>query len=240
MSQLTYQHTGRCPICEKRSNFTAKEGWYRDHLFCHECEGGSKPRERALMFAIRTFFPDWQRLAIHESSPMERGASVVMKRLCVGYLGTQFFPGVAPGSIHKGIRCENLEQLTFDDGTFDLTISQDVMEHVNRPDRCFREVARTLKPAGAYIFTAPTYKSQVKSERRAIMHGDYIEHLHEPEYHGNPIDPQGSLVTFRYGYDLPEKIFAWSGLNTTVMRFHDHNIGVIGEFTEVYVCRKTT
>ncbi len=169
---------------------------------------------------------------------MERGASVRIRQACDHYVPTQFFPDVPAGEVHKGVRCENLERLTFPDASFDLTISQDVMEHVNRPDLAFREVARTLKPRGAYVFTAPTYKGLTKSFRRAFIHPDSIEHLHEPEYHGNPIDPKGSLVTFHYGYDLPEKIYEWSQLNTTVLRFHDHEVGVIGEFTEVYLCRK--
>lgn len=75
----------------------------------------------------------------------------------------------------------------------------------------------------------------LNSFRRAILHPDGIEHLHPPEYHGNPVDPEGVLVTFHYGYDLPELIHRWAGLNTMVCRFHDHHIGVIGEFTEVYV-----
>ena len=127
-------------------------------------------------------------------------------------------------------------RLSFPDAAFDLTITLDVMEHVNQPDAVLREVRRTLKPGGAYLFTVPTYKGRVASERRAHYRPDGgVDHMAEPEYHGNPVSDAGSLVTFHYGYDFAELITAWSGLDVEVVRFHDHRHGVIGEFTEVYV-----
>jgi len=233
-----YEHFGRCPICEKSVRFRATDPWYREHLFCDGCRDSSTPRERALMHTIRVFFPEWRSLSIHESSPIERGASAMLRQHCRSYTATQLYPGMVTGTTRDGIRCEDLEKLTFSDECFDLTVSQDVMEHVNRPDLAHREIARTLRPGGAHVFTAPTYKGLVTSFRRAFVGPDGVEHLHEPEYHGNPVDPRGALVTFHYGYDLPERIHEWSGLHTTVLRFHDHHIGAIGDFTEVYVSRK--
>ena len=137
----------------------------------------------------------------------------------------------------RGVRNENLEQQTFADGIFDLVITLDVMEHVGEPDKVMREVARTLTPGGAYVFTAPTYSGRIESERRARYLPDgTVEHLAEPEYHGNPISDEGALVTFHYGYDLPELIHQWSGLNVEVVRFHDHHRGLVGTMTEVYTC----
>jgi len=102
-----------------------------------------------------------------------------------------------------------------------------------------KEVWRTLKPGGAYLFAVPTYKQNLVTERAARFLPDGgIEHYREPEYHGNPINPQGSLVTFRYGYDFPELIRSWTPLDTRVYRFHDHRHGLIGEFTEIYLCTK--
>lgn len=60
----------------------------------------------------------------------------------------------------------------------------------------------------------------------------------EPQNHGNPIDPSGSAVTFHYGYDFPELISNWTGFDIKTVRFWDHRHGVLGEMTEVYICRK--
>jgi SAM-dependent methyltransferase len=231
---IVYEHDGFCPVCGTAQRFRATEHWYRDFLLCAGC--GSIPRERALALVLERRFPDWRGLAIHESSPAARGVSAKLARECPGYVASQYFPDAAPGATVRGFRNENLEALSFDDAAFDLTVTLDVMEHVNQPDVVLREVRRTLKPGGAYLFTVPTYKERVKSERRAHYRPDgSVEHLAEAEYHGNPVSDAGSLVTFHYGYDFAELIGAWSGLAAEVVRFHDPFHGVIGEFTEVYL-----
>jgi hypothetical protein len=43
---------------------------------------------------------------------------------------SEFLDGWEPGSIYNGIRCENIEELTFGDDMFQLVTSTGVMEHV--------------------------------------------------------------------------------------------------------------
>ena len=235
--RLVYDRPGFCPICAAEVRFVATDHWYRDALRCSSCR--SIPRERALALVLEREFPGWRELRVHESSPAERGISAKLRRDCPGYVATQFFPGAAPGETVEGFRNENLEAQTFADAAFDLVVTLDVMEHVNRPDAVLREIGRTLDPNGAYLFTVPTYKGKLETERRAHYRADgTVEHMAEPEYHGNPVSDQGSLVTFHYGYDFAELIHAWSGLDVAVMRFHDHRHGVIGDFTEVYLARR--
>lgn len=214
----------------------SKYDWYRDHLICTKCH--SIPRERSLALILMRKFPNWRNLSIHESSPVARGISLKMKSECAAYVPTQYYPGKRLGDKIGGFRNENLEKQTFSNHAFDIVITLDVMEHVNQPERCFKEIARTLKPGGAYIFTVPTYKDRITSERRALYDGVNITHFAEPEYHGNPVSDAGSLVTFHYGYDLPDIIYRSSDLDVEVIRFHDHHHGIIGEFTEVYVASK--
>jgi SAM-dependent methyltransferase len=236
-SDVFYRHSGFCPICEGAREFTSKNQGYRESLHCSGC--GSVPRERALALVLTRQFPQWRTRAIHESSPANRGISPKMKRECVNYVASQYFPGKPLGETFGGFRNENLEMLTFGDETFDLVVTLDVMEHVNKPDAVFREISRTLKPGGAYLFTVPTYKGRIVSERRALYKSDgSVEHMAEPEYHGNPVSDAGSLVTFHYGHDLAALIHQWSGMSTEVSRFHDHRHGIIGEFTEVYTSWK--
>lgn len=64
---------GVCEICEKPVKFESKYDWLRDHFLCPIC--GSIPRERALMHVLKTFFPNYLALKIHESSPVMRGLS---------------------------------------------------------------------------------------------------------------------------------------------------------------------
>jgi SAM-dependent methyltransferase len=191
-----------------------------------------------LAAVVRDIYPSLASLSVHESSPCGRGTSVFLEKNCGNYIATQFFPGEPSGAIVQGWRNENLERQTFQDQAFDLVVTQDVMEHVFDPAAVVREVRRTLKPGGSYVFTAPTYKALLQTERRAELSPDgSVLHLAEPEYHGSPVGSGRSLVTYHYGYDLAELINHWSGMDVEVRRFHDHNRGIIGEFTEVYVCR---
>jgi SAM-dependent methyltransferase len=230
---------GECPVCRRETTFEARHEWFRDHLICTGCDGGSIPRERALMLALAELAPNWRSLRLHESSPGEQAASRVLRRDCKNYLATQYFPDVAPGSSKSGVRSENLEKQTFPDEFFDVVITQDVMEHVFHPDRVYQEIYRTLRPGGFYIHTAPIYKGLVSSERRASLapDGSVIHHL-DPEYHENPIDRSGSLVTFHYGYDLPDLIAEWTPFDVEVRRYHQRSAGIVAEFSEVVICRK--
>lgn len=234
-----YWHRGECPICEKQTEFMSYDLANRDNLVCTSCPNASVPRERALMLVLREVAPNWRQLRIHESSPAERGVSSLLKREAIFYMPTHFIPGVTPGEKHGEFRSENLEAQTFADGAFDLVISLDVMEHVNRPELAFREVYRTLVDGGCYIFTAPTFSTLEASYRGAEYLPDgSVQFLGSPDYHVNPINEKGSPVTFYYGYDLPKLICEWSGFDVRVYRFWDQKHGIIGAMTEVYLCRK--
>lgn len=235
---MAWEWGGFCPVCGKESTFKAKHSWFRGHLACVTCH--SVPRERALMMALQSERPNWRALSIHESSPMDRGASVLLRRDCPKYVSSQYFPGIAPGTVHKGSRCENLEQQTFASETFDIVVTQDVMEHVFRPDRAHQEIWRTLKMGGVHIHTAPIYKDLVKSERRAEKDeaNGTIHYLAAAEYHGNPVDEKGALVTFHYGYDYADLIANWASYDVEIRRHNDRTHGVVAEFTEVIICRK--
>jgi SAM-dependent methyltransferase len=100
------------------------------------------------MQVLRELLPNWRDCSIHESSPVYRGASLMLARNCSNYIATQFFRDIRRGETKDGVRCEDLEQQTFRDNSFDVVITQDVMEHIFHPDRAYREVWRTLKCGG--------------------------------------------------------------------------------------------
>jgi len=200
---MEFQHQGECPLCEKAVTFSAINTWFRDSLLCSGC--GSIPRERALFKVIKDYYPNYSQLSIHESSPADRGASPKLKKECSNYSSSQYFPNVAPGSADTktGFRCENLEALTFPDNSFDIFVTQDVMEHIFDYEKAFKEIARVLKPGGAHIFSVPLINKGKKSECWASRggNGEIIYHQ-EPQYHGNPVDAKGALVTMHWGYDM--------------------------------------
>jgi SAM-dependent methyltransferase len=193
------------------------------------------------MVAIELFYPTWRSLKVHESSPCGRGVSVKLQTECSGYLASQFYPDFPRGTMHPhGFRCEDLENLSFGNECFDLVITQDVMEHVLNPTRAFSEIARTLRPGGAHIFTVPLVNKGRPSECRAKRDEDgSIVYLQTAEYHGNPIDPKGSLVCMDWGYDICECIFKASGLYTTMVYIDDISRGIRAEYIEVLISKKS-
>lgn len=228
-------HLGYCPICAKSTVFLIKGPWLRDNYRCIRCN--SIPRFRHIVDVIEKEFPNFRDLTIHESSP-HGPVFEMFKREVPRYQPTHYWPDIPHGEIRNGFRCENLEALTFEDASFDLVITQDVLEHVLSPGLAFKEIARSLKPGGAHIFTVPWYAPK-PTFVRAAQSRDGIQYFAEMDYHGNPIDDDGALVVTEWGADLAEFIFNHGGLYTTAYMTRDKHRGLAGEFLEVFVSRKT-
>ncbi len=236
--EFVLKATGVCPVCEQATEFKSENPWLRDYFICVKC--GSIPRERALAAVLSELRPNWRDLEIHESSPSSR-VSARLARECGTYTATQYDLSTPFGTMSPdgGYRSEDLEAQTFADASFDLVITQDVFEHIFHPDRAAREIARTLRPGGLHIFTVPLVRKAQASGRRATISPDgAITHLLPAEYHQNPIDASGSLVTVDWGYDIAGHILNWSGMVTTIYSIDDLSRGIRAEFNEVLVSSK--
>lgn len=226
-------NAGYCKCCRQETTFVVHGPWLRDQFLCESC--GSIPRQRALNDVLDRYFPDWAGKDVHESSP----SNDYLARWCSRYSCSQYFPDTPPGESRGGVRCEDLEHLTFPDGSFDLFITQDVFEHVFRPDLAAQEIARVLRPGGAHVFTAPKHKhiraSYPRARRGATTE---VEHLLEAQYHGNPVGDGRALVTWDYGDDFEALLWKWCGCPTCTYVTRDRSLGLDGEYLEVFVTRK--
>lgn len=237
---LVLERDGWCPICDAEVTFSSKDAWLRDHYLCSGC--GSIPRERAIMHAIQTRFPDWRNLRVHESSSGNRGASVKLREQCRHYVGTQYDPTLGFGRTHPtgGYRSEDLEKQTFADEEFDLVVTQDVMEHILDAEAAFREIHRTLKPGGIHVFTTPLINEDKPSLRRAERgpDGNVIHHF-PPEFHANPMSGEGSLVVWHWGFDIVDVIARASGGQAQILHLADPKLGIEGACLEVIVQQRS-
>jgi hypothetical protein len=93
-----------------------------------------------------------------------------------------------------------------------------------------------LKPGGVHVFTVPLYKGR-KTKIRARAGPSGIEYLDQPDYHGNPIDENGSLVVTEWGTDIVDFVLRSCELETTIYSFADRRFGLDGEFLDVLVTR---
>jgi SAM-dependent methyltransferase len=232
-AEIALTNTGYCHCCRENSVFEEAGEWLRDHYVCKKC--GSIPRQRNLQHVLDSFFPDWEEAIIHESSP----SNDFVSRLCDNYSDSQFFEGIKRGAYVEGVQNQDLENLTFPDSTFELFITQDVFEHIFNPDRAIQEIMRVLKPGGSHVFTAPKHKALNKSFRRAhLSNAGEVVNIHPQVFHGNPVGDGYSLVTWDYGDDFEYLLAKWSGYPVRTYVTRDRNLGLDGEYLEVFICTK--
>jgi SAM-dependent methyltransferase len=187
--------------------------------------------------ALNIHVPNWRNIAVHESSP-SGPASRKLRTEAKSYSASQYLlPDLPRGAVVREVTCQDLEQLTFPDESFDLFITQDVLEHVLRPELALREIERVLRRGGAHVFTVPIFHGR-RTLIRVLPSDSGIHHLLPPDYHGNPVDPNGSLVIREWGDDFIEFVRAESGLFTEMLPFDDRSRGLDGEFLEVFITRK--
>ena len=61
-------------------------------------------------------------------------------------------------------RAHSAEELPYEDGSFDIVMSFDVLEHLPNVDQHLREVRRVLKPGGCYLLQTPNKLSNAVFE----------------------------------------------------------------------------
>lgn len=99
--------------------------------------------------------------------------------------------------------CQDLERLTFPNDSFDIVISEDVLEHVRHYEKALEEIWRVLNNGGVHVFTVPIEMAH-DTLTRIDTTGNKDIFLYPPEYHGDPIRPGGILAYRTFGKDLPE------------------------------------
>ena len=129
-----------------------------------------------------------------------------LEKECVGseFIDAALESGTTITHAGRPIRHENAESLSFSDESFDLVVSNDVLEHVNNPAAALAETGRVLKSGGEFFFSVPFYANLPEGRCRAALSEDGIEHFLPEEYHGNPMSSKGSLVFNDFGWDLLE------------------------------------
>ncbi len=101
-------------------------------------------------------------------------------------------------------RCENILSLTFSDQLSNVVIVNDVFEHIPDIEKALGEIFRILLPGGCLISTFPFAVNSYESIIKAKLEKGKIVHLLEPEFHGDPVNPNGALVFQIPGWGIVE------------------------------------
>ncbi len=134
---------------------------------------------------------------------------------------SEYVPGIRPGETYQGVRCEDLQRLTYPDDYFDIILTSDTLEHVPDPEKALIEIWRTLKPGGFHLFTVPIVPSQVTTFRRARLTNGQLEHQTDPMYHGS-WGQADMLVFTEFGMDLTHKLDKM-GFTTELLYYNPTN-----------------
>jgi len=68
--------------------------------------------------------------------------------------------------------------------------------------------------------------------------GTLVHLIDPPEYHGNPVSSDGSLVTVHWGFDITKYIYDACGLFTEMVYVDALDLGIRAEYIEVLITRK--
>jgi hypothetical protein len=197
---------------------------FRERLECPRCRLNT--RQRFMAHLVRSALAERgeaaPRIYLHEQvTPFFAWARAALPGEVVGseYLGHD----VAGGTVVDGVRHEDALALSFDDASVDVIISQDVLEHVPEIDPAIAEAARALRPGGRFFLSVPFHDGSDETVQRATVRDGEVVLLEAPQYHGNPVSAEGSLVFYDHGWDLLDRLRAhgfadayvagyWSGL----------------------------
>lgn len=192
-----------CPFCGRSLllRLNAKDAGVR----CLRCAASSV--HLSIGIVLRRRFADFASLDACEFS--SRGPLVdFLRKRCRSLRVSEYFASVEPGSLVDGVRCEDMQALTYADESFDLVTHTEVLEHVPDEGRALRELRRVLRPGGTMVFTVPLHPGAHTIERARLVDGE-VRHLEEPVHHVDPLRDGARILAFRdYGMDLPARLLA--------------------------------
>lgn len=207
---------GFCVPCNRQVAFIVDMQWggrqvagrwlpnWRERLQCPHC--GMNNRQRLMATLVKAGLGGWhlRRLQVYlmeQVTPIYRWTARRFRRHRI--LGSEYLgPEHCSGTVIRGICHQDVMNLGFRDAVLDLIVSNDVFEHVPDPVRAFGECARVLRRGGLMLATIPFYNELDISRTRARIGAEGLVHLLPPEYHGNPVSPDGSLVFTDFGWDV--------------------------------------
>lgn len=220
-----------CTVCGWSGAFRRTFRMVRETYACGACR--ATLRYRAQAFALLTTADEpcrtlkelaegpWlTRLSVYE--PGVSGPFRPYLRKAGRYVTSGYWPGAAPGETRNGVEHQDLTATTFADGSFDLVVTSDIMEHVRRPREAWREIRRILKPGGRHVFSIPTaHPPSERTVARVDTSGPDDRHILPPQYHGDGQDGL-SLVYTDFGADLIDEL-ATLGLPTRIVPYPSAN-----------------
>lgn len=189
----------------KHAGETAGVVW-RERVSCPKTNFNNRMRATFHLFDIEMEpYPDLSLYISEQLTPIYKN----FKKIFPNTVGSEYFGANIPKGFTSvdGIRNEDLCHLSFADQSFDAVVSLDVFEHIPAYFDSFMECARILKPGGKLMWSVPFVSSAKKNIIKARLVGGQVEHIiTPPEYHGDPLSPEGILCFQHFGWEMLDEM----------------------------------
>ncbi|HTU69709.1 MAG TPA: methyltransferase domain-containing protein [Candidatus Baltobacteraceae bacterium] len=225
--------------CARDSDLSTRVPNWREQLTCESCKLPN--RARALLDFIDTVLLAPSTAAIYvteETTPLFRALAGRYPQV----VGSEFLrDGTAPGERNRrGIVHQDLTALSFGDETFDVICSADVLEHVADYKAALAECFRCLRQGGRLVISVPFLLSSSATLVRATVEDDgtIVHHL-PAEYHGDPLDKQGILCYYHFGWDLLDALSAAGFRDRSAFAYWSYKRAYLGS-PQILICATKT
>ncbi len=109
----------------------------------------------------------------------------------------------------------DLQQLCFQDASFNCVLSLEMLEHSPSPQRILREIFRVLKPGGRLILTCPGAMSEIHlwfADRWLDNHGEGPHRFHSVRRVKRMLREAGFILDYhRATLFVPAGVHSWAG-----------------------------
>jgi SAM-dependent methyltransferase len=212
---------------------------WREGLTCPRCHFNG--RTRAAMHIFHQECLPSQDSVIYMTEQVTSAFGFIRKNYPLA-IGSEYLGDEIPfGQVNSnGVRNESVVRLTFEDNAFDFALSFDVMEHVPDYRKGFAECYRCLKPGGRLLFSVPFIQQNKATLVRATVGADgSVTHLLPPEYHGDPINSNGCLCFYHFGWDMLENLRELGFETAEALLYWSAHCGYLGNADQImFLARK--
>lgn len=249
LSEFSFK--GFCYVCDKCVKFKVDYQYHykvngitmpnwRERLICPRCQLNNRMRATIQIF-VQKYNPH-KKSSIYlteQTTLLYKWFEKKYDNVCGSeYLGTS----TDYGNINdKGMRNEDLTQLSFSKDRFDYILSFDVFEHIPDYKKALTECYRCLKPGGTLYFSVPFIATEEKNIIRAqISDSGELIHLLPPEYHGNPISSDGCLSFYHFGWELLEDLRILGFVDAKALFYWSREMGYLGGEQLIFAATKNS